>query len=371
MSQRNKKKVLVLGGTGAIGVELIRLLSGTKQFWIYVTSRKSRKSNDENIIYVQGNAHDNSFMSELLLQRAYDVIVDFMIYKTDEFKNRYELLLANTEQYVFLSSARVYAESIEKITEKSARLLDVCKDMDYLKTDEYALSKARQEDILKNSGKQNWTIIRPYITYNDERMQLGVFEKEKWLYRALRNHTIVFSKDIARAMTTMTYGGDVSKGIASIIGEKKAYGEVFQILQSEPIKWQNVLGIYLKIIENKTGLTPKVIMLDESRTMVKYAGGKYQTIYDRLYDRIFDNCKIIEYCPEMKDSLRVSEGIEKCLSSFLSDNRNFKNINWKFEGFADRIAKEHYSLKDISGVTNKIKYLLARYTRFFDFYNNY
>ena len=85
-----------------------------------------------------------------------------------------------------------YANENGRITEKSKRLLDVCTDEEYLKTDEYALTKVRQENILLSSGKKNWTIIRPYITYNVERLQLGVYEKENWLYRALHGRSIVF-----------------------------------------------------------------------------------------------------------------------------------------------------------------------------------
>ena len=54
---------------------------------------------------------------------------------------------------MFLSSSRVYASQESPIREDSMRLLDVSHDSIYLKTDEYALAKARQEDILRKSGK--------------------------------------------------------------------------------------------------------------------------------------------------------------------------------------------------------------------------
>ena len=73
----------------------------------------------------------------------------------------------------------MYADSTP-ITEETPRLLDVCKDADYLKTDEYALAKAREENILFCSGKKKRTIIHPYITYNTERLQLGAIEKDIW-----------------------------------------------------------------------------------------------------------------------------------------------------------------------------------------------
>ena len=75
------------------------------------------------------------------------------------------------------------AECIYKLSSAERVYLITYKDEEYLKTDEYALSKARQEDILHRSGKNNWTVIRPYITYSEIRLQLGVLEKELWLYR--------------------------------------------------------------------------------------------------------------------------------------------------------------------------------------------
>ena len=163
-------KVLVLGGTGAMGQPLIKQLS-LQGDDVYVTSRRKYESKD-NIHFIQGDAHDLQFIKQQL-RTEYDVIVDFMIYGTETFKERADLYLNATGQYMFLSSARVYAQSKEPIKEDSPRLLDVCKDKDYLRTDEYALAKARSEDILFNSEKNNWTIIRPYITYNIKRLQLG------------------------------------------------------------------------------------------------------------------------------------------------------------------------------------------------------
>ncbi len=100
-----------------------------------------------------------------------------MLYTTEEFKLRYDLYLNSTAQYVFLSSSRVYAESKTPIKEESPRLLDVCTDEAYIATDEYAIAKARQEYILKKSERRNWTVIRPYVTFSEIRLQLSPLEK--------------------------------------------------------------------------------------------------------------------------------------------------------------------------------------------------
>ena len=145
------------------------------------------------------------------------------------------------------------------ITEETPRLLDVSTDEAYLKTDEYGLAKARQEDLLRDSGRKNWTVIRPSITFSEGRLQLGVLEKEAWLYRALHGRSIVFSEDIANKVTTMTYGWDVAKGIESIVSNPKALGEIFHITSKESFKWHEILTLYLNVLEQNLGKRPQVV----------------------------------------------------------------------------------------------------------------
>lgn len=177
-------KILVLGGTGAMGAPVVQILADRNNH-VVVTTRQNKKSQNKNIQFVQGDAHDLNFVRGLL-DKAYDAVIDFMIYTPDEFMTFSKLYMEKSRQYVFLSSARVYADSPEeRITEDTPRLLDITKDEQYLATNEYALAKAREENVLTESGFDNFTIIRPYITYYNNRLQLGVFEKEIWLQRAL------------------------------------------------------------------------------------------------------------------------------------------------------------------------------------------
>ncbi|MCP1382035.1 NAD-dependent epimerase/dehydratase family protein [Runella salmonicolor] len=350
-------KILILGGTGAMGIHLVELL-GKENNEIFVTTR-SKKQSRGNVHYLQGNARDIDFL-ETHLQQEWDAIVDFMVYTTAEFKSRVNLLLSATGQYIYLSSARVYANSESPIIEASDRLLDVSKDEKYLRSDEYALTKARQENILESSGQSNWTIIRPYITYSENRLQLGVLEKESWLYRAVKGRTIVFSKDINDRVSTLTYGLDVSKGIVSIIGEARALGEVFHITSSQDIRWSDVLGIYLNVLENNLGFRPKVL-LNELGEFKKIHSSNYQIIYDRLYNRQFNNTKINRFI-DITTFKPVEEGLRNCLTDFLSYGK-FDTINWKLEAIKDKHTKEHTPLREIAGYKQKISYLIHRYIK--------
>lgn len=349
-------KILVLGGTGTMGIYLIDLLANDGAT-VYVTSRQSREDKGS-IHFIKGNTHDRKFLVELLQNNQFDAIVDFMVYTQKEFQARVDALLAATRQYVFLSSARVYADSKVSIREASSRLLDVCEDQVYLATDEYALAKARQEDMLKACGKTNWTVIRPYITYGEGRLQLGLYEKESWLYRALCGRSIVFSRDIAARMTTLSYAYDVARCIKELVGKDAALGEIYQVTTDESLTWAEVLELYKQIIGKKTGKTPKVIWVDslyDLGTNRPY----YQAEYDRFYNRIFDSAKIV-HATGLNNFTTAREGLEKSLGALLKQP-SFREINWEQEALSDKVAGERTGLDEIPNARGKAKYLIYRY----------
>ncbi|WP_180065138.1 NAD-dependent epimerase/dehydratase family protein [Acinetobacter sp. YH16037] len=350
-------KVLVLGGTGAMGIHLCDMLvKGGHD--VNVTSR-TRSGITNSIRYIQGNAQEDTFLNKLLSQK-WDVIVDFMVYSTPHFQKRYVSLLNNTNQYVFISSARVYANSEESITENSPRLLDVSTDEEYLRTDEYALSKARQEDLLFACKMNNWTIVRPYITYDNERLQLGALEKEDWLYRVLNGKSIITLKEMQNKKTTLTSGRDVARGILALLGSQNALGEAFHITSNISLTWGYITNIYINVLKNK-GYNPNLIE-DDLKSFSSWRKAKYQIYYDRLYDRTFNNDKINDFI-NTSEFIGCSDGLEECLLNFI-DNQQFvfKPINWREEALKDKIAGEFTQLSEISSFKDRIKYLLFRTT---------
>lgn len=359
-------KILILGGTGAMGVSLVDILD-KEGHDVYVTSRR-KHADSKNIHYLQGDAHDLAWLEEITSGQAYDALVDFMVYSTENFAQRRDKLLDMAGQYVFLSSSRVYSDSPDKpITEETPRLLDSTKDKEYLATDEYALAKAREENILRAGVKQNYTIIRPYITYNDERLQLGTLEKESWLYRALHGRTIIFTKDVADCFTTLTHGHDVAEGIASLLGKRTAYGEAFHIVAPGPMRWRDVAELYCDVLEKLLGRRPKIIFLPDSCKFRQIFCNEYQVRYDRLFHRVFDSGKIMRIGGK-RDYVSMAEGLRSCLTHFVEQHRSFRTIDWRAEAWMDRQSGEKAALSECKGWKNKVKYILCRYTPFLHYY---
>lgn len=211
------KKILVLGGTGAMGryavPELLRL-----GFAVDVVALDMPAMVHENLNGCIANAMDDEWFKQKITQTRYDVILDFMSYHLPQFKKRVDLFLENTDQYMFLSSCRVYANEEVPVRETSPRLLDVSKNEEYLKLyeTEYSLHKAVEENMLIESGKKNWTIILPATTYSTGRAQLVTLEANTFVYRAMTGKPVAIPIQAKDKPATLSWGGDVGVMIARL-----------------------------------------------------------------------------------------------------------------------------------------------------------
>ncbi|MBO7150610.1 MAG: epimerase, partial [Clostridia bacterium] len=169
------KRVLLIAGGGTLGThtanELLRL--GVA---VDVICPEEKVSHHQRLTF-QRSLVSRELLDDLFSKYHYDGVVDFIHYKDPEaYKAAYTHLREHIDHIIFLSSYRVYANSSEKITEASPRLLDVETDKDFLARETYALPKSVCEDWLRNERKgERWTIVRPVISFSHLRLDLLLY----------------------------------------------------------------------------------------------------------------------------------------------------------------------------------------------------
>jgi nucleoside-diphosphate-sugar epimerase len=315
---KTKKKVLLLGGSGALGSYLIPQLL-MMNYNIHVVSLDELKSDNPNLTYEKADVKNDDWL-KVALTTKYDAIVDFMIYSTNEFKTRYDFLMNSTDHYVFLSSYRVYADANGPITEDSPRLLDVIKDdSDFLASDDYALAKAHCEDFITSSHYKNWTILRPAITFSSRKYQLITMEANSFINRALENKITVLPEIAMDKQATLTWAGDTGKMISRLILNNKAYGQKYTVATAEHHTWREFADYYKELI----GM--KYITTDTETFLEIFDGGtlwaRWRLMYDRVYDRVCDNSKILRDTGLSQEDLTpIKEALRKELSTLPEDN---------------------------------------------------
>ncbi|MBQ4081922.1 MAG: NAD-dependent epimerase/dehydratase family protein [Clostridia bacterium] len=311
------KKILVPGGTGAMGVYLIPELL-KMGYQVDVIALDVGEIQSDALRYIQADAKNYDFIAEQL-KNGYDAVVDFMVYpKREEYERFLPLYLNNTQHYIYLSSYRVYANEEQPVKETSPRLLDVSTDSVLLSSGDYCIYKAQGEDFLRNSKFDHFTIIRPAITYSKRRFQLITMEYPLVVRRMLEGKTLVLPEAAMNVQATMSWAGDVAKMIARLLLNPKAYRETYSVCTAEHHTWGEIAEMYARIggLNYCTTDTDTFLQIISPNNI--YA--RQQLVYDRYFERIMDNSKILEITGMKQSELMpLEQGLAMELAGFSKD----------------------------------------------------
>lgn len=157
----------------------------------------------------------------------------------------------------------------------------------------------------------NYSIIRPYITYSNRRLQLGIYGKEEWLYRVLNDKPLIISEGVLNKTTTLTFGRDVAFGIYRIaLG--KPLADAVHITPKENMAWMEILKLYASMVKEQTGKNMILYTSHEIGSIEMLYEGGYNTVYDRQWNRRFDNTKAEKVCGHIS-YVGMREGLSSCL----------------------------------------------------------
>lgn len=311
-----KKSVLVLGATGAMGVYLVPELA-RRGFAVDAVALDKVSPFGPDVRYTCGDAYGDAALIGERLKKGYDVIIDFLMYPdVPAFYEKQKAYRSAAGQYIFLSTYRVYADTDAVITESSPRLLDVTADKDYRAQDEYALYKAKAENILFTAAEKNWTIVRPAITYSKRRFQLVTLEARDFLPRVKAGKPVYLPDAALAHQATMSWAGDVAQMIAALTDNPAALGEAFTVSTAEHNTWREVAELYGRLI----GLTYEVVPAEAYLGFLGCDLLSAQLYYDRCFDRVVDNSKILRIAGlKQSDLMPLEAGLRRELEALPGD----------------------------------------------------
>ena len=298
------KKVLLIAGGGTLGTYTAKELLN-KGCAVDVICLEDYTSNNPKLCYHKAKA-DLNYLTEFLKDKYYDGIVNFIHYYVPEmYKPVHKLLTSKTDQLIFLSSYRVYAESKQPLTEEAPFLADVVEDEEFLKSEDYAVPKAICEKFLREeSGTKNWTVVRPVISFSDKRFDVVTVSGHEIIDAARSGKTVILPEAAKNLTAGLDWAGNSGKLIANLLFKKECLGEAYTVSSGQNLTWGEVADIY-------TRLTGVRFRWAETEEYVNTGHGGYILIYDRLYDRAVDNTKILKATGLKKDDFTsIEDGIK-------------------------------------------------------------
>ena len=311
------KKVLVLGATGAMGRFLVPELTGLG-YSVTGVGLDECAPWQTDARYVKGDAFDKNFLASLL-KEGYDGIVNFMDYGHAPFSDYMALFLRNTDHYIYLSSCRVYADKEQPVRETSPRLLDVSDDEVLKGSHDYCIYKAQDEDVLRASSYDNWTVVRPATTFSTMRLQLVTLEFKNTVERALMGKKVVLPIQAQDIPATLSWGGDVARMIARILFREEAKREFYNVCSAETRTWGEIAEYYHELV----GLEAVWVDKEDYLAILSPEGNphtRWQLEYARLFRRITDNSKILALTGlKQADMTPLYDGLKREIANIPAD----------------------------------------------------
>ncbi|HPC60623.1 MAG TPA: NAD-dependent epimerase/dehydratase family protein [Verrucomicrobiota bacterium] len=321
--------ILFLGGTGNISTECAALLHRRGHQIVILSRGKSPVPPEYRAVVADRKDPDS--LRRAVAGLKVDVVANFIGYEVGDLETDYSVWRGAIGQYVFISSATVYA--------KPAPRLPIAEDSPLGNAWwDYAQKKLACEEWLRclpPGSEFPWTIVRPSHTYSKRWIPNVVSSSTYTVAARLEQGRPVFVPDDGENPWTLTAASDFAVGFAGLVGNPRALGEAFHITSDEVLTWNQ---IYARIAEAVGAPAPVIerIPTDFICEIAPHLTGTLKG--DKAHPGIFDNSKIKRLVPDFTCRKPFAEGIREAVA-WLRAHPEQQNLNPQVDRTIDDVIK--------------------------------
>ena len=256
------KKVLVSGGAGFIGSEVVRQLShlGSKIVVLdnYSSGRKKYLDEITNVTQIRGSITNRSQVNDIIKKVDYVINLAALPFIPDSYYYPSEFFKVNTEGTINLVAASIKSKNMKMFVHistsevyGSAKTVPMSEDHTTLPQSTYAASKLAGERAVFTLHKEHnipVVIIRPFNCY-------GPRITQPYIIPEIINQ-ILHRKDTVKlgnveSYRDFTYVSDTARGMISALLNENAIGETINIGSNKSYKIKDLVGIIARIVGKK------------------------------------------------------------------------------------------------------------------------
>ncbi len=297
-------RILFLGGSGNLSADCAGLLARRGHDVIIVT--RGRTQAPPGCRAMTADRDDPQSLRSALSGMRADVVTDFLAFRPQQLEIIGELFAGRIRQFIFISSATVYAKPHPVPITEEAPLGN--------RWSEYARQKqACEEWLASRGGELPFTIVRPSHTFSPRWIPNVVSSAGYTFAARLLSGRPVFVPDDGEILWTLTTSRDFAAGLAGLVGNEAALGERFHITSDEALSWNAIYAEAARALGARAPTVEKIptefICKVEPSLEAKLKGDKANTA-------LFDNSKIKRVVPDFACRDSVRDGMEAAAAWF-------------------------------------------------------
>lgn len=330
-------KILFIGGNGNISWHCTKEALG-RGHDVYVLNReatlKSRRELPDNVNKLTGDIRNYNAMKQLLFQREFDVVCDFICFDGEQARQSIELFEGKTKQYIVISSEAIYErqaknlpfkESSPRYNEKTACSY-ICGKMEVEKNFIAAYDERRFPV----------TIVRPGYTY-DTILPISMGQNcFTPLARYLQGKPVLIAGE-GNNLWTFTHSSDFARAFIGLVGNKKAIGEDFHITTDQWMTWNEVTDVLLETVGIKDAC---ILHIPFNEVLQTPLAAQKDMMFQKMWHNIYDNSKIRRFLPEWEAKIDFVDGIRQTIE-WLYENDAHRRFNSELDNILEEITLKY------------------------------
>ncbi|HON12658.1 MAG TPA: SDR family oxidoreductase [Treponema sp.] len=321
-------KILFIGGTGNLSWDTSLVVCSQGHELFHLNRGLQKDKTHDNIHQITADIHDEAAVRTALGNRTFDVVADFIAYTIEDIERDIRLFSGRTGQYVFISSASAYRKPpVHHVITEATPLVNP-----YW---EYSQNKIRCEARLQREWLEKSfpiTIIRPSHTYSKSWLPTAWTSSDFTVAaRMLAGKPVVVHGD-GQSLWTLTHSRDFAVGLAGLLGNRAAIGEVIQITGDEALTWDAIHHTLAQAL----GVEPKLVHIpsDFIARIDPEMGAHF--LGDKTYSAVFDCSKLKRLVPAFKTTISFNQGIRESVDWYLEDPSRQK-VNIHIDGVIEKV----------------------------------
>jgi nucleoside-diphosphate-sugar epimerase len=321
-------KILFLGGTGNISADCAALLHKRGHEIIVVSRGRTPVPTEYRAIHA--DRKDLPAMRAALRGIQPDVALNFLGYEVTDVQTDFDLFSGGLGQYIFISSATVYAKPPTRLPIiEDAPLGNAWWD--------YAQKKLACEQWLQERHQTSGfpvTIVRPSHTYSKRWVPNPVSSASYTFAARIEQGKPVFVPDNGENPWTLTAASDFAMGMAGLVGNRDAVGETFHITSDEVLTWNQIYAEIAAALGTSSAQILKIPTAFICQIAPQLTGNLKG---DKAQPGIFDNSKIKRFVPEFQCRKTFKAGIRESVK-WLREHPDQQNLNPQVDATFDQVV---------------------------------
>ena len=303
-------KVLILGGTGVISREIVKLLLADNHEVVLFNRGQKQLAFAGDVRQMTGDRFKQEEFEASMQKESFDVVIDMICFNAENAKSTLRAFKGNTGHLIVCSSIAAYKRPYKSVptVEDAEELFD---DPAF----SYAFQKAEMERYLqKEIAEQQLpiTIIRPSLTFGPGAANIGILRQNYGLVDRIRKgKTLVMFGD-GTTPWSFTFTPDLANGFVGVMGKANTFGKAYHVTNEDRHLWEDLYLEFGKIV----GKEPKIVHIP-SELLYKAAPNLCGHLYfEKTYAGLFDNAKIKADVPEFEATINLNQGLQMVLEWF-------------------------------------------------------